>query len=296
MIDNKQAEIVIVTGMSGAGKTVAMHSFEDLGYYCVDNLPPTLLPMFLDLMRGSEGIYNKVAVVMDLRARDFFDDLIDVIQKLRASKEINVSILFLDAENEKLVQRYKETRRTHPLAPQDLPLKGVKMERELLAQLRAMANYTLQTSQYKPKDLREKIIEQFSEGKAGKFQIVATSFGFKHGIPIDADLVFDVRFLPNPFYIEEMRPMTGLDEMVFSYVLKWDESKIFIEKLIDLLEFMVPQYKKEGKSQLVIAIGCTGGQHRSVTIAEELYKHFSKTQVCQVSHRDIQKKKVTLHD
>lgn len=252
--------------------------------------------MFLDLMKSSKGEYNKVAVVMDLRARDFFDDIVDVIEKIKSSDNVSVSILFLDASNEKLVQRYKETRRTHPLAPNEPPLKGVLLERDLMRKLSIMANYTIHTSSFKPKELKDKICEQFSEEFKGKFQVVTTSFGFKHGVPIDADLVFDVRFLPNPFYIEEMRPMTGLDEMVSSYVMEFEESKIFRDKLIDLLEFMIPHYKKEGKSQLVIAIGCTGGQHRSVTLTEVLYKHFGKTQVCQVEHRDIAKKKVVLND
>lgn len=296
MNEKDKLEITIVTGMSGAGKTVAVQSFEDLGYYCVDNLPPALLPMFLDLMKSSKGEFSKVAVVMDLRARDFFDDIAGVIEDIKAADKANVTLLFLDASNERLVQRYKETRRTHPLAPTELPLKGVLLERDLMRKLSIMANYTINTSDMKPKDLKEKIFEKFSVDFKGKFQIVTSSFGFKHGVPIDADLVFDVRFLPNPFYIEEMRPMTGLDEMVSSYVMKYEESQIFRDKLIDLLEFMIPQYKKEGKSQLAIAIGCTGGQHRSVTLAEVLYKHFKETQVCSVVHRDIAKKKVVLHD
>ncbi len=292
----EKGQLVIITGMSGAGKTVAIQSFEDLGYFCVDNLPPTLLPKFLDIMETSTSIYNKVAVVMDLRGRDFFEQLLNVIEDLKASERVALQILFLDADDEALVKRYKETRRAHPLAPNDLPMKGIMQERKLLSHLKNMAKYVFTTTQLKPKELREKISLQFATGDQQRFQVLIISFGYKHGIPIDSDLVFDVRFLPNPFYDEELRSQTGLDEPVSTYVKKWSEYDQFIDKFVSLLDFIVPQYQNEGKAQLVIAIGCTGGQHRSVTIAEELQKHFTPNYTCHVSHRDIQKKKLSLHE
>jgi UPF0042 nucleotide-binding protein len=284
-------QMVIITGMSGAGKTVAMQSFEDLGYFCVDNLPPTLLPKFLELMKESGNKMNKVALVMDLRSRDFFDSLFTALDELAETSWVTPQILFLDAKDATLVTRYKETRRSHPLAPNGLPLEGIKLERELLEELKGRAQIIFDTSDLKPRELREKIIQQFATHAKQTFTVNVVSFGFKYGIPIDADLVFDVRFLPNPHYIEHMRPKTGLDEEVSSYVLKWNETQKFLEKLIDLLSFMLPHYKREGKSQLVIAIGCTGGQHRSVTLAEYIGRYFAKEYKTHISHRDIERRK-----
>jgi RNase adapter protein RapZ len=284
-------QMVIITGMSGAGKTVAIQSFEDLGFFCVDNLPPTLLPKFLELMKESGNKINKVALVMDLRSRDFFDSLFTALDELAEKSWVTPQILFLDANDATLVSRYKETRRAHPLAPNGLPLEGIRLERELLEELKGRAQIIYDTSNLKPRELREKILQQFSSNAQLTFTVNVVSFGFKYGIPIDADLVFDVRFLPNPHYIDHMRPKTGLDEEVSSYVLKWNETQKFIEKVIDLLTFMLPHYKREGKSQLVIAIGCTGGQHRSVTLAEYIANHFAKDYKTHVSHRDIERRK-----
>ncbi len=283
----KDTNLVIITGMSGAGKTVAVQSFEDLGYFCVDNLPPTLLPKFLELMKESGNNMDKVALVMDLRAREFFDHLFKTLDDLADSTWVKPHILYLDADNQALVRRYKETRRTHPLAPSGLPMDGIEMERNMLEDLKGRAQTIVNTSSMKPRELREKILKQFSSDSRPPFSVTVMSFGFKHGIPIDADTVFDVRFLPNPFYIEHMRPQTGLDEEVSSYVLKWNETTKFIEKVTDLLSFMLPYYKREGKAQLVVAIGCTGGQHRSVAIAEYLAKHFKDDYDTTVTHRDI---------
>ena len=277
--------------MSGAGKTVAIQSFEDLGFFCVDNLPPTLLPKFLELMKDSGNRMNKVALVMDLRGREFFDHLFKALDDLAGTSWVSPQILFLDADDAALVRRYKETRRTHPLAPAGLPLEGIEIERSLLDELKGRAQIIYNTSDIKPRELREKILTEFSVNKKPMFSLNVTSFGFKHGIPIDADLVFDVRFLPNPHYIDHMRPKTGLDEEVSGYVLKWNETQKFLEKLTDLLSFMLPHYKREGKSQLIIAIGCTGGQHRSVTLAEYLAEYYNKDYVTHVSHRDIKKTK-----
>jgi RNase adapter protein RapZ len=286
-----ESQIVIITGMSGAGKTVAIQSFEDLGFFCVDNLPPTLLPKFLELMKESGNKMNKVALVMDLRGREFFDHLFKALDDLVESSWVTPQILFLEADDETLVRRYKETRRKHPLAQEGLPLEGIQNERDLLADLKGRAQIIYNTSQKKPRELREKILTQFSANNKTIFTVNVMSFGFKHGIPIDADLVFDVRFLPNPHYIDHMRPLTGMDEEVSSYVLKWSETQKFLEKVTDLLSFMLPHYKREGKAQLVIAIGCTGGQHRSVALAEAIGHFYDKDFNTQISHRDIEKRK-----
>ncbi|WP_281271550.1 RNase adapter RapZ [Peribacillus asahii] len=286
-----ETQLVIITGMSGAGKTVAIQSFEDLGFFCIDNLPPALLPKFLELMKDSRNKMNKVAIVMDLRGREFFDSLFVALDDLSQTPWVVPQILFLDADDASLVRRYKESRRTHPLAPLDRPLEGIKLERHLLDELKGRAQLIYNTSQLKPRELREKITMEFSTSKQPVFTVNVMSFGFKHGIPIDADLVFDVRFLPNPHYIEHMRPQTGLEEEVSTYVLKWSETKKFLEKVTDLLTFMLPYYKREGKSQLIIAIGCTGGQHRSVALTEYLANYFKKDYTTQISHRDIEKRK-----
>jgi UPF0042 nucleotide-binding protein len=286
-------QMVIITGMSGAGKTVAIQSFEDLGFFCVDNLPPTLLPKFLELMKESGNKMNKVALVMDLRGREFFDHLFKALDDLDETSWVTPKILFLDADDSTLVRRYKEVRRTHPLAPSGLPLEGIQLERKLLDDLKGRAQLIYNTSDMKPRELREKILTEFTRNKKAIFTVNVMSFGFKHGIPIDADLVFDVRFLPNPHYIDHMRPKTGLDDEVYKYVLKWSETQKFLEKVTELLSFMLPHYKREGKAQLVIAVGCTGGQHRSVALAEYIGHFFEKDYQTCITHRDIQKRKET---
>ncbi|MDC3416164.1 RNase adapter RapZ [Aquibacillus salsiterrae] len=287
----QETKLVIITGMSGAGKTVAVQSFEDLGYYCVDNLPPALLPKFLELMRDASNNIHRVALVMDLRGREFFDSLFEALDKLGKEQWLEEHILFLDADDQSLVSRYKETRRSHPLAQEGLPLEGIEQERRILDELRGRAQNIINTTNLKPKELREKIVKKYGGNGQEIFSVHFASFGFKYGLPIDSDLVFDVRFLPNPHYVEHMRPLTGLNEEVSSYVFKWSDTQIFLEKVSDLLRFMLPQYKKEGKSQLVVAIGCTGGQHRSVAIAEHFAKQFSTNYITHVSHRDIDKRK-----
>ncbi|MCP8617643.1 RNase adapter RapZ [Salirhabdus salicampi] len=277
--------------MSGAGKTVAIQSFEDLGYFCIDNLPPALLPKFLELMKENEQKDQKVAVVMDLRGREFFDALLDTLEHIGKESAITEKILFLDADDQVLVNRYKETRRSHPLSPDGLPLNGIHKERGILDELRGRAQQIINTSSLSPRELREKILNNYKEKTQQIFSVNFVSFGFKHGVPIDADLVFDVRFLPNPHYIDSMRSLTGLDSDVFEYVFKWTETQTFLSKLTDLLEFMLPQYKREGKSQIVVGIGCTGGQHRSVAISEHLADTFSKSYVTNVTHREIERKK-----
>ncbi|MFC0187472.1 RNase adapter RapZ [Fictibacillus aquaticus] len=290
-MENKELQTVIITGMSGAGKTVAMQSFEDLGFFCVDNLPPALLPKFVELMEESGGKLNKVALVMDLRGREFFDQLFVTLDQLAMNLHIQPQILYLDCKDTTLVRRYKETRRSHPLAKGGNPLQGITQEREMLEELKGRAQQIIDTSDLKPVQLREKIIQRFSTTESHPFTVNVMSFGFKYGMPIDADLVFDVRFLPNPHYIDHMRPRTGLEADISEYVLKWPETTIFLEKLLDLLRFMIPQYKREGKSQLVIGIGCTGGKHRSVALAEYIAKELSQELATLSSHRDMGKDK-----
>ena len=287
----QESEFVIITGMSGAGKTVAIQSFEDLGFFCIDNLPPALLMTFLKLMRESGKDMNRIAAVMDMRGGDLFDSLIGALDDMAKENGVTPKILFLEADDETLVRRYKETRRSHPLAPAGLPLEGIARERLLLSELKGRAQFIYNTSSLKPKELREKIQAEFSAKGNYTFTLNIMSFGYKHGMPIDADLVFDVRFLPNPYYIEELRPKTGLESDVSDYVLKWPETKLLNEKLTDLLVYMIPQYKREGKRQLVIAFGCTGGQHRSVTLTEYFAKLFQKDYQTVITHRDIKHRK-----
>lgn len=286
-----ETRLVIITGMSGAGKTVAVQSFEDLGYYCVDNLPPTLLPKFLELMKDSTNNVTKVALVMDLRGREFFDSLFEALDTLNEENWLKEHILFLDAKDTALVSRYKETRRSHPLAVGGLPLNGISQEREILDELRGRAQRIIDTTDLKPRALRDKILKIYAEEDQEIFSINMVSFGFKYGLPIDADLVFDVRFLPNPHYVGHLQPLTGLNQEVNTYIFKWSDTQKFVDKTMDLLKFMLPQYKKEGKSQLVIAIGCTGGQHRSVALSEHFAKQLSPDYITHVSHRDIDKRK-----
>ena len=285
------ARLVIITGMSGAGKTIAVQSLEDLGFFCVDNLPPVLIPKFAELIDQSQGRIGKVALVIDLRGREFFTALSEALKGLRENNSITYEILFLDATDATLVQRYKESRRRHPLAPEGLPLEGIQLERKLLEELKGMATQVIDTSNLKPAELKERIVARFSHlGKPG-ISVNVISFGFKYGVPIDADLIFDVRFLPNPHYVEHLRPNTGQDPNVYEYVMKWPETQAFLVKLVDLLQFLIPQYAKEGKSQVVVGIGCTGGKHRSVAVAEYLGKVLgaSETETVRVSHRDVER-------
>lgn len=290
-MSQSETKLIIITGMSGAGKSVAVRSFEDLGYYCVDNLPPTLLPKFLELMKDSTNNIQKVALVMDLRGREFFDSLFEALDTLYEKDWLDEHIIFLDAKNETLVSRYKETRRSHPLSASDIPLNGIIKERKILDELRGRAKRIIDTTSLSPKQLREKIVDLYADDKQDVFSVHFVSFGFKYGILIDADLVFDVRFLPNPHYVPHMQPLTGLNPEVSSYVFKWKETQLFCEKLLDLLNFMLPQYKKEGKSQLVVGIGCTGGQHRSVALTEYFSKQLADKYITHINHRDIEKRK-----
>lgn len=284
-------ELVIITGMSGAGKTVAVQSFEDLGYYCIDNMPPNLLPTFWELVKES-GKITKIALVIDLRTRDFFNELESIISTLDNTQFITTRVLFLEASDQALVSRYKESRRSHPLAIEGRVMEGIKKERELLNFIRNRAQIIVDTSTMSPRELRTLITERFVAIGQNTFHVEVISFGFKYGAPIDADVMMDVRFLPNPHYVPELRDQTGLDQPVYDYVMKQPETEAFYTKFIDLIEFCLPGYKREGKTSVTIAIGCTGGQHRSIALSERIAARLQNDQYAvNVSHRDQFKKK-----
>lgn len=283
-----EINLIIITGMSGAGKTVAVQKLEDLGFFCVDNLPPVLIPKFAELIDQSGGRIEKVALVIDLRGREFFDSLNESLERIRDMDNISYQIIFLDASDETLVQRYKETRRNHPLAQQGLPLEGIRAERRLLEEFKGLANLVIDTTHLKPVLLKEKISRIFGQ-MSQSLTVNIQSFGFKYGVPIDADLVFDVRFLPNPHYVDTLRPKTGKDEEVSEYVFKWDVTQDFLQKLTDFLDFTLPHYQQEGKSQLVIGIGCTGGKHRSVAITEYLAARYDDNYNVRITHREMER-------
>lgn len=281
--------------MSGAGKTVAIQSFEDLGYFTIDNMPPTLLPKFLELVTHTED-NDKVALVIDMRSRSFFSEISGILDNLENADDLDFKILFLDATDGELVSRYKETRRSHPLAADGRVLDGIKLERELLSPLKSMSQNVVDTSDLTPRQLRQTISEQFSsqDNQAG-FRIEVVSFGFKYGLPLDADLVFDVRFLPNPHYVPELREKTGLDKEVYDYVMSFDESNDFYDKWFSLMTSILPGYQKEGKSVLTIAVGCTGGQHRSTAFAHRLAQDLEEEWSVNESHRDKDRRKETVN-
>ncbi|SHF35959.1 UPF0042 nucleotide-binding protein [Caldanaerobius fijiensis DSM 17918] len=280
---------VIITGLSGAGRSQAVKAMEDMGYFCIDNLPPSLIPKLSELFTESKKI-DKVALVIDLRGGQFFDDLtssLEYLQKMNYQYEI----LFLEASDSVLIKRYKESRRKHPLAQDGRIIAAIQDERKRLESIRNKATAIIDTSNLTISQLREQLANIFLEGRKFKGLVITViSFGYKSGIPLDADLVFDVRFLPNPFYVDELKEMTGNDAPVRDYVLSFPVTKEFLAKLYDMLQFLIPYYVKEGKTQLVIAIGCTGGKHRSVTIANELYEYLRKNDYAAfVEHRDILK-------
>lgn len=263
---------VIITGLSGAGKSQAVHSFEDLGYFCIDNLPPLLIPKFAELAAQSGGKISRIALVSDVRGGEFFASLREALSSLKGVG-LDYEILFLEADDDVLIRRFKETRRRHPLAFMGSISEGIREERRLLADIRAQADKVIDTSELTPQQLKEEITSLYSpDAREEHILITLVAFGFKYGIPLDADLVFDVRFLPNPHYVEHLRPLTGNHEDVKNYVWKWTITHKFFHKLVDLIDFLVPCYVKEGKPQLVIAVGCTGGKHRSVAIVGELEK------------------------
>ena len=282
--------LVIVTGISGAGKVTALKIFEDNGYYCVDNLPIDLIESFADILFGQTNEKNKVAIGVDIRSGKNLEKMSEVLKNMKA-KEQNYEILFLDCNNNTLIKRFKETRRSHPMGDRDSVENEINEERAKLEFLREQADYIIDTSNLLVKELRGEIEKIFVLNRDYRNLFVTImSFGFKHGVPADCDLVFDVRFLPNPYYVPELKHKTGNQKEVQDYVLNSPVSHEFLDKLVDMIKFLIPNYIEEGKNQLVIGIGCTGGHHRSVTIANELYNQLNSSDASygiRLSHRDI---------
>jgi UPF0042 nucleotide-binding protein len=285
----RRVSLVVITGHSGAGKSEAIAAFEDGGYFCVDNLPPRMIGSLGELFRHDGSGVERAAIVSDVRGGDYFDDLIQVLDELQADG-LNPRVLFLEADEETLVDRYKETRRRHPLAPEGRIIDGIRAERELLAPLRARADLVMDTSDLTGGMLRRRIAEEIlgSDGN-GKLALTLLTFGFKNAPPRDADLTLDVRFLPNPHYVDELRPLTGLDREVRDYVEAGTQAGEFYGRLLPLIDFLVPAYVAEGKSHLTIAIGCTGGRHRSLTVADRVRRELELREdvVVGVKHRDV---------
>lgn len=286
-------EFVIISGMSGAGKTSALHIMEDIGYYCVDNIPTSLLQTLYKLCKdSSDKAMKKVAVVVDVRGNGDYEVMYDDLENFKKNNE-GVSILYIDAKVDSLIVRYKETRRRHPLTERlkdGSVAAAVKEEQRLLVPVKTLADYSIDTTFMSIKQLRERIISMFLENSSNSIMITFMSFGFKYGIPLESDLIIDVRCLPNPFYIAELKEHTGLEKCIQDYVLDSEETQEFVKRLIDWLDYSLPLYLKEGKSELVVGIGCTGGKHRSVTIAELLDNYFmEKGYKCIVQHRDVKK-------
>ena len=287
-----KSRIIIVTGMSGSGKTQACRYLEDLGYFCVDNLPPVFIPKFVELCTHAMGHFNKMVFVVDTRSREFFDDLVQVLDDMDKENQ-DYEMLFMDASDDVIIRRYKETRRRHPMAPATRISDGVFKERTRLESVRAKSTYIIDTSNLSKVELREKIQRLFGNSDGEIMNIAVLSFGFKFGMPLDADMVLDVRFLPNPFYISELRHKSGSVPEVAAYIEDKPVTQEYLKRLDSFIDFLVPQYVREGKSQLVIAIGCTGGMHRSVFVAKHIYELLAKKgYAVNLEHRDLMKNDV----
>ncbi len=287
-------KFVIVTGMSGAGKTTALRTLEDMGFFCVDNLPVMLIEKFADIANDDKLDVDRVAIGVDIRSGESLSQLSFCLEEMK-KHNYNYEILFLDSNEKALVKRYKETRRKHPLSPDGRINEGIALEREKIEFLKQRADYIIDTSSLLTRELKSELDKIFVQGASyNNIIITVMSFGFKYGIPMDSDLVYDVRFLPNPYYVTELRPLTGNDKPVADMVSSCEEYNMFMDKLADMVKFLIPNYKKEGKNQLVISVGCTGGKHRSVTVANELYKILQETQYSvRLFHRDITKDRIT---
>ena len=288
--ENVRMHVVVVTGMSGSGKSVVMDVLEDIGYYCIDNLPPQLIGKFVEICRESENHLQKLAIAADLRSGDMFTDAYRTLLEMKQQADLDVKILYIEAEDEVIIKRYKETRRKHPLDERfgGCLHNAIAYEREQLLRVKGIADYYIETSYFSASQLKEQIREIFLDNSSDSMSIKVTSFGFKYGVSTESDLVFDVRFLPNPYYEEALRPKTGEDADVQDFVMKNAEAGIFLNKLEDMLTFLLPQYIREGKNQLVVAVGCTGGKHRSVTVANGLYQRLkNKNYSVKTEHRDI---------
>ena len=286
-------KIVIITGLSGGGKSEALNVLEDRGYYCMDNLPPALLLDFVLLFEKAQPVIDKIAIVLDIRSGKFFTDLFENLDLLK-DRGFEYEILFLESSDKILIKRFKELRRPHPLNLDGSIIDGINKERDILSLVKSKADHIIDTSELSRSVLQSEILDIFIEGNRCKNVTVSImSFGFKRGIPLDVDLMFDVRFIPNPYYIEELKELTGNEKQVQDYVMQWDEAQIFFAKLKDMVEFLIPYYTKEGKTQLIIGIGCTGGKHRSVTLANKLYDYFQdKNFRTTIEHRDIKANKI----
>lgn len=284
-------QLVIITGMSGSGKSTAMKVMEDIGFYCIDNLPPLLIPKIVDMCDQSEGRLNKVAIAVDIRTGDLFAEIFNTLHVLKT--KMSLKVIFTEASTEVLLKRYKETRRKHPLADKCNSLRdAIRLEREQLQPLRDEADYLIETSQLGTSQLGEEIRDIFLENQTDSLLVKVTSFGYKYGVSTESDLVFDVRCLPNPFYIPELKMHTGCENCVQTYVMQSKESQELMQKILDLLQFLLPLYIAEGKSQLVVAFGCTGGKHRSVTFAEKIGNALREEGYrVHKMHRDIAKDK-----
>jgi UPF0042 nucleotide-binding protein len=289
-------ELLLVTGLSGAGKTQVIRNLEDMGFFCVDNIPPALLPGIISIISSDKGAnsaidLSKVAVVIDIRAVDFLKELEENLTKLR-EMNVKIDVLFLDASDDVIIRRFKESRRKHPLEKECTLLQAIDREREVLMPLKDMASYVIDTSRSNIKQLRGTLHKLLKEKNTIEGVMVSiSSFGYKNGIPLDADLVFDVRFLPNPFYIDKLKELSGRDLPVRDYIFSFEQTNCFLDKLDDMVNYLLPYYEKEGKDHLVISIGCTGGRHRSVAIAEALYDRLKeKGHRVYIDHRDINRK------
>ena len=285
----KDTKIIIITGLSGSGKTTAINALEDAGFFCIDNLPVVVLPKFLELRAETSSEITKLALVMDLREKEFLQRYNDIFAKLRQEGYL-FEILFLEASTEVLLRRYSQTRRKHPLSEDKSLLGGIETEREELKELREIADHIIDTSNYNVHELKEIVLNHVLKAIPTKrMNIYVLSFGYKYGIPHDADLVIDVRFLPNPYFLQELRNLDGTSPQVKRYMDKWKATHIFVEKYLDLLHYLIPLYEKEGKSSLTIAVGCTAGRHRSVSIAKDIFQELKKTRdLITLTHRDIE--------
>lgn len=283
----KNLRVVFITGLSGSGKSNAIKCFEDLGFFCVDNLPTALLPKFTELCTQSGSEISKVAIGIDVRERGFFKNFLEVLDEIK-KENYNIEILFLEASDEALIRRFSETRRPHPIAKGGSIIDGIRLERETLSELRKRADKIIDTTNYNVHQLKEVLTKYYLELEGKRLTISFISFGYKYGIPYDVDLIFDVRFIQNPNFVKELKPLKGNDKMVMDYILKFMETKAFLEKLRDFLKFLIPMYEKEGKSYLTIGIGCTGGRHRSVAVSEILKDYLKMNGYSiNIRHRDI---------
>jgi UPF0042 nucleotide-binding protein len=292
MENAEQLKVLVVTGMSGSGKSLVMDVLEDIGFYCIDNLPPQLIGKFVEICRGSADRLKKIAIAADLRSGEMFADAYRVLREMERQPEYDVKILYIEAEDEVLIKRYKETRRRHPLDDRfsgNLHL-ALSYEREQLSRVKGIADYCLETSYCSASQLKAQVREIFLDNQSDSMSIKVTSFGFKYGVSTESDLVFDVRCLPNPYYVEELRHHTGCETCVQNYVMSFQQSRELFDKIADLLDFLIPLYVQEGKSRLVVSFGCTGGKHRSITFAEKMGEYLtSKGMHIMKQHRDIGK-------